>query len=148
MDLKKNLETAMREAMRTRNEPALRTIRMVMSAIKLAEVEKGNPLDEAGIIAVLQKEVKNRREAMSDAEKAGRADLVAASQSEIAILEQYLPAQLSDAELESLVRQTITEVQAASPADMGKVMKALMPKVSGRTSGDRINQAVRKILTG
>lgn len=146
METKQALETALRDAMRSKNDVALRTIRQVMSAIKMAEIEKGKPLDEAGIVSAIQKEVKSRRETIADAEKANRPDLASASQSEIAVLEKFLPAQLSEAELVELVKNAVTETQAASIADMGKVMKALMPKVQGRAPGDMVNQIVRKVL--
>ena len=148
MDLKQSLETALHDAMRSKNETVLRTIRMVMSTIKLSEIEKGKPLDEAGIVAVLQKEIKSRKESISDAEKANRSDLIDAAKGEIAILEGYLPEQMSDSELEILVKQAISEVGASTPAEMGKVMKVLLPKVQGRVPGDVISQMVRKSLAG
>lgn len=148
MELKQKLETALRDAMRSKNEVVLRTIRMVMSTVKLSEVEKGKPADEAAIISVIQKEIKNRRESISDAEKANRPDLIEAAKAEIAILDGYLPEQMSDAELEALVRQSIAEVGAAAPSDMGKVMKVLLPKVQGRVPGDVVSQMVRKLMAG
>jgi uncharacterized protein YqeY len=148
MDTKLALETALREAMRAKNDVALRTIRSVISAMKMAQIEKGKPLDESGISAILQKEVKSRRESIADAEKAGRPDLVDANKAEIVILEGFLPEQLSESELENLVRQAITDVQASSPTDMGKVMKILLPKVQGRVAGDLVSQCVRRLLAG
>jgi uncharacterized protein YqeY len=148
MDLRNSLELALRDAMRSKNEAVLRTIRMVLSTVKLSEVEKGKPLDEAGIITVLQKEIKSRRESISDAEKANRPDLIDAAKAEIVILEKYLPEQLTNEALEALVDEAIFETSASSPADMGKVMKALLPKVQGRVSGDVLSQMVRKMLAG
>ena len=138
----------MREAMRSRNEVALRTIRMVVSAIKFNEIEKGKPVDEAGVQAILQKEIKSRRESIADAQASSRADLVEANQAEIAILEAYLPKQLGPDELAALVREAVAETGASAPADMGKVMKAVMPKVQGRAPGDAVSAAVRKVLAG
>lgn len=148
METRQALETAMREAMRSRNEIALRTIRMVISAIKFTEIEKGKALDEAGVQAILQKEIKSRREAIADAEKAGRGDLVEAGRAEIGLLEAYLPQQLSENDLAELVKAAISETGANGPADMGKVMKTVMPKVQGRAPGDAVSAAVKKILTG
>lgn len=148
MELKAQLETALKEAMRSNNEVSRRTIRMVLSAAKLAEIDKGSALDEPALIAILQKEVKSRNEAINEAQKVNRNDLVEANQAEISVLETFLPKQLSLAELDEIVRQTIAEVQASSPTDMGKVMKALMPRLQGRVAGDLISQSVRKHLSG
>jgi len=148
METKQALETALREAMRSKDENSLRTIRMVVSSIKFAEIEKGAPLDEAGILGILQKEVKSRREAIADAEKAGRPDLVELGLAEIGILEKYLPKQMSEQELVELIQSAIHETGAQSAADMGKVMKVLMPKIQGRVSGDQVSRLVRSSLAG
>jgi hypothetical protein len=148
METRQALENALREAMRARNETVLRTIRMVMSSVKLSDIEKGKPLDEAGIQAVVQKEIKSRRESIAEAEKAGRPDLIANSQAEIAVLEAYLPKQMEESELHELVKAAAAETGAAGPGDMGKVMKAVMPKVQGRAPGDAVSAAVKKLLAG
>ena len=119
---------------------------MVLSAVKLAEIDKGQPLDESGIAAILQKEIKIRQEAVQDAEKANRPDLIAAAKAEQAVIDTFLPQQLSDAEIEVMVKEAIVETNAIGPADMGKVMKAVMPKTQGRAAGDKINQIVRRLL--
>ncbi len=121
-------------------------VRMVLSGIKLSEVEKGSRLDEAGVISAIQKEIKSRQEALNDAQKANRPDLAARSQAEIAFLETFLPRQLTADELAQIASETIAEVGATGPADMGKVMKAMMPKVQGRAAGDQVSQAVKKSL--
>ncbi len=146
MDTRQKLETALKDAMRSNDELRRQNIRMVMSAIKLNEVEKGTRLDEAGVIAAIQKELKSRQEALQDAQKANRPDLVERSKAEIAFLETFLPQQLTEEELASLARDAIAEVGAAGPADMGKVMKAIMPKVQGRATGNQVSEAVRKAL--
>lgn len=148
METKQALETALHDAMRSKNDVVLRTIRLVMSSIKMAEIDKGKTLDEPAILSILQKEVKSRKEAIADAEKAGRADLMAASNAEIAILENFLPKQMSEDELLDLVKGAILEAQAQSPSDMGKVMKILVPKIQGRVAGDVLSQTVRKLLVG
>lgn len=146
MSLITDLDNALKQAIRSGDEPRKRTIRMVLSNIHLAEVEKGAPLDEAGIQAILHKEVKSRRETIADAERARRPDLVAAAEQEIAILESFLPKAFSAEELEALARQVIAETGATSVKEMGQVMKALMPRLQGRASGEQASQAVRKLL--
>ena len=138
----------MREAMRSKDELSLRTIRMVVSSIKFNEIEKGKPLDDTEVVGVLQKEVKSRREAIADAEKAGRPDLVELGNAEIAVLGKFLPQQMNEQELKELALSAIDEVGAKSITDMGKVMKVLMPKIQGRVPGDQASQMVRSILTG
>jgi uncharacterized protein YqeY len=148
MDTKLLIETDMREAMRAKDALALRTLRMVISAIKFNEIEKGQPLSESDVTQVLQKEIKSRHETIADAEKAGRSDLIAAGQAEVALLEKYLPKQFSDEALTELVKAAIAEAGASVPADMGKVMKLLMPKVQGKAAGDKVSQKVRSLLAG
>ncbi len=146
MDTRQKLETSLKDAMRSGDELRKQNVRMIMSAIRFNEIEKGAPLDEAGVIAIVQKEVKSRQEALQDAQKANRPDLVERSNAEIAFLQTFLPQQMTEEELLDLARQTIAEVGAAGPADMGKVMKAITPKVQGRATGNQVSQAVRKSL--
>ncbi len=146
MPNKADLEAALKDAMRARDDQRKNTIRMVLSAVKFNEIEKGSPLDENGITAVFQKEIKSRREALADAQKANRPELVADAQAEIAILESFLPKALSAEELESLAKQAIAEVGASSQREMGAVMKVLMPRLHGKATGDQASQAVRKLL--
>lgn len=143
---KPELETRLHDAMRAGDELAKRTLRMVLAAWKLAEVDRGDPLDEAAALSLLQKEAKGRRETIADAEKAGRQDLVQAAQAELAFLESFLPQPLSERELEDLVLKAIREVGASSPDQMGLVMKALIPTVQGRADGKALSQAVRNLL--
>lgn len=146
MDTREKLETALKDAMRSGNEMRKQNVRMVMSAIKLNEVEKGARLDDTAVVAIVQKELKSRQEALADAQKANRADLAEHARAEIAFLETFLPKQLSEEELSGLVSEAIAETGASAPTDMGKVMKALMPKIQGRATGDQVSQAVRKQL--
>jgi hypothetical protein len=146
MTLSEQLQAALKDAMRVGDELTKRTLRMVISAIRLNEVEKGGKLDDAGVIAVLQKEVKSRHESIADAQKANRPDLEAESRAEIEVLEKFLPKAFSESELEVLVREAIAETGAASQKDMGKVMKALMPRLQGRATGDQTSQMVRRLL--
>jgi len=143
---KAQLETALKEALRSGDDLRKNTIRMVLSAIKLVEIDKGAPLDETGIALILQKEVKSRRESIADAQRANRLDLIATSEAEISILEGFLPKPLTSDELDALVRQAIQETGATSLREMGQVMKVLMPRLQGRLGGDQVSQAVRKLL--
>jgi len=146
MELKTQLENALREALRSGNNVRKQTIRMALSAIKFIEIEKGKPVDEAGISAILQKEIKSRRETIRDAEKAHRADLVESNKAEIDVLESFLPKQFSEPEIQALVETAISETRANGMADMGKVMKVLVPRLQGRAPGDRVSQIVRQML--
>lgn len=146
MDKKAQIESALKDAMRAGDEVKKRTLRLAISSIRFVEVEKGRPLDDDGVTAILQKEVKTRQEAIDEAQSANRADLVEKLTAEIAVLESYLPEQLSGDELEALARQAISETGAQSAADMGKVMKNLMPRLRGRATGDQASQVVRKLL--
>jgi uncharacterized protein len=143
---KAQLESALKESLRAGDEPRKNTLRMVLSAIKLAEIEKGGPLDETGIDSILQKEVKSRRESIADAQRANRPDLVAADEAEIAILESFLPKAMPSEELDLLARQAVQEAGASSVREMKQVMQILLPRLQGRASGDQASQAVRKLL--
>jgi len=146
MTNKAQIENDIKEAMRARDELRKRTLRMVLSAIKLAEVDKGGPLDGNEVMGILQKEVKSRNESIADAERAGRPELASATQDEIAILEGYLPKPFTSAELEALARQAIAEAGASSVREMGQVMKILVPRLEGRATGAEASQVVRTLL--
>jgi hypothetical protein len=153
MTIKNQLNDSMKDAMKSGDEVRKRTVRMVLAAVKQAEVDKqSNPadkraeLDEMTIMNLIQKEVKNRREAVEEARKANRADLIEANEAEIAVLEAFLPKAMPDDELKAIVQAAIAETGAASPADMGKVMKIVMGKVAGRAPNDKISGTVRELL--
>lgn len=137
----------MKEAMKSGDDLRKRTIRMVLAAIKQVEVDKRTELDEMAINGLIQKEVKNRREALEEAKKANRDDLVAGNEAEIKVLEEFLPKAMDANELRALVQAAIAETGAAAPSDMGKVMKVVMPKVAGRAPNDAISAAVKELLT-
>ena len=147
MDIKTRLNESLKSAMKANDEVAKRTTRMALAAIKQSEVDKQKPMDEASMIALLQKEIKNRREAIQEAKKAERPDLIADNEAEIKVLEAFLPEAMSADELRTLAQAAISETGAASPADMGKVMKVLMAKVAGRAPGDQISAVVKELLT-
>jgi len=147
MDTKTQLNESMKDAMKTGDEVRKRTVRMVLAAVKQVEVDKRATLDDMAVIALIQKEIKNRREALEEAKKANRADLVEANEKEIKVLEAFLPEAMSAEELRSLVQAAIAETGASSPSDMGRVMKVVMGKVAGRAAGDRVSAAVKELLT-
>ena len=124
------------------------TVRMALAAIKQAEVDKRTELDELAVIALLQKEIKNRKEAIEEAKTAGRDDLIGDNEAEIAVLEKFLPEAMSADELREVVSAAIAEAGAASMADMGKVMKIALEKVAGRASGGEVSAIVREQLAG
>lgn len=147
METQKQIKSDFQDALRSSNEIGKRTLRMVLSSIKLAEIEKGEQLQDTEVLAILRKEIKSRRESIADAERAERPDIAAEAQSEIKILETYLPKSLSDDELEALAKEVIADVEASSLKEIGKVMKNLMPRVQGRADGARVSQVVRDLLT-
>lgn len=140
------IEGELHTAMRSGDEMRKRTLRMILAAVQLAEVEKRGALDGPGMTAVLHKEVKARREAIADADKAGRADLVEAASAELRLLESFLPAPLSAQDLEGIVREAIAQTGAAGPQDMGKVMKEALARVEGRADGKTVSAVVRSLL--
>ncbi len=146
MDFRKKLQGYLFMAMKSGDNTHKWVVRMLKSAIQLAEVSKGQPLTEEEFLGVVQKEIKTRNEALADAEKADRQDLIDAAKAEIELLKRYLPAQLNDEELTEIVRQTITDVSATSVKDMGRVMKALLPKLQGRASNSAASQIVKSEL--
>ncbi|MEK6589027.1 MAG: GatB/YqeY domain-containing protein [Chloroflexota bacterium] len=146
MVTKEDLEARLHSAMRSGDAVAKRSIRMVLSAWKLAEVERGGPLAEADALSLLQKEAKGRRETIADAERAGRKDLLEAAQAELAFIEAFLPQPLTAQELQGLAQVAIQEAGASGPEQMGMVMKVLMPKVQGRAGGKEVSQVVRNLL--
>lgn len=146
MSLKDRLLQDMKAAMKEREagKTRLAVIRMVRSAIKNREIELGRELADPEVLEVLTREVKIRRESLPDYERSGREELVAQLKEEIAVLMAYLPEQLSEAEIEALVREAIAQTAASGPRDLGKVMKEVMPKTKGRAEGKVVNQIVRR----
>lgn len=146
MNLKNQLETALKDAMRAQDDLRKRTLRMALAAIHLAEIESKQDMDDQAVMAALQKEVKSRQEAIEEAGKANRPELAAAAQAEIGVLQSFLPQPFSAAELEELVREAIAEAGATSAREMGQVMKILMPRLQGRATGGEANQVLRRLL--
>ncbi len=146
MDIKTQLTESMKDAMKSGDKTRTAVTRMALAAIKQAEVDKRVALDDAAVVALLQKEVKNRREAIADAQKANRADLIEANEAEIKILETFLPKAMPAEELRALIQAAIAETGATGPADIGKVMKAVMPKVAGRAPNDMVSATAKELL--
>ena len=144
--LRDKIAEDMREAMKAREQARVSTLRMLMSAVKNAEVERGHPLDDDEVIDVAAKEAKRRKESIGAFKQGGREDLVAKESAELSVLEAYLPAGLSEEELAALVDEAIAETGASSPKQMGEVMKALMPKIRGRAEGGVVSALVKQRL--
>ncbi len=138
----------MKEAMKAKNEPALRSLRAIKAEIIKAKTEPGanGQITEEGETKLLQKMVKQRRDALEIYNQQSRTDLAQKEQEEISVIEQFLPAQLDDAALRSELQGIIAEVGAASPADMGKVMGVATKKLAGRADGKAISAAVKELL--
>lgn len=134
------------EAMRAGDALRKETLRFLRSAIKSAQIDKRAPLTEEEIWEIIKRQVKQRRESIEQFRRGNREDLAVKEEAELAIIESYLPAQLSRQEIEALARQVIAEVGAAGPRDMGKVMGKLMPQVKGRADGRLVNEVVRELL--
>lgn len=148
MSLKEKLVADMKERMKAKDAPALDCIRMVLAAIKNKELDKRAELADADVMAVLQTLAKQRQESIDMYRQGNRPELAAKEETELKLIQSYLPQQLDDGELAKLVAEAIAETGAAKPADMGKVMKALAPKVAGRADGRRVSDAVKKTLAG
>jgi uncharacterized protein YqeY len=148
MGLKEQIQGDMKKAAKERNSLALSALRMALAAIKNKEIEARGEIGEDLVRKVLATMVKQRRESIDLYHRGGRTDLAEKEAAEIAVLEAYLPKALSDAEVESLAREAIGVTGAKSPADMGRVMKELMPKVAGRADGKTVNEIVRRLLAG
>ena len=146
MTIKNQLNDSMKDAMKSGDEVRKRTVRMALASIKQAEVDKRVELDDLAVTNLLQKEVKNRREALEEAKKANRADLVSANEAEIRVLEAFLPKAMPAEDLRAIVQAAIAESGAAGPGDMGKVMKLVMPRVAGKAPNDMVSAAVRELL--
>ena len=144
--LKEKLMQDFKEAMKEKNEIKKNTIMMVRSAILQVEKDTQKELSENEIIEIISKELKKRKESVSDIEKSGRTDLLENINEEIAIIKAYLPEELSKEEIEQIVVETITEVGATTMKEMGKVMQAVKPKVAGRADNKLVNEIVRAKL--
>lgn len=148
MGLLDQLNEDLKEAMRAQDQMRKDTIRLVKTAIRNAEVERGRALEEGEILEIIAKQVKLRREALADFQRGGRHDLVRQYEGEVAILETYLPRQMSREEVVQAAREVIAELGAEGPKAMGPVMRELMQRLRGRADGKLVNEVVKELLTG
>lgn len=147
MNIQEQLMADLKTALQAHDELTKSTIRMALAALKNARVDKRADLTPAEMASVIQKQIKQRQDSISEYRRGGRQDLADQEAAEITILERYLPKMLERAEIEALVRQIIAETGASSPQSMGVVMKALMPHVQGRADGRLVSSIVKELLT-
>lgn len=148
MSLKQRINDDMKAAMRARESERLGTIRLLLAAIKQREVDERIELDDTAVLAVVEKLIKQRKDSISQFEQAGRTDLVDKESAELAVLQVYMPAALSDAEVAAEVAKAVSESGAAGPQDMGKVMALLKPRLAGRADMSAVSAQVKAALTG
>lgn len=146
MSLKERLQEDLKSSMKNKDTVKKSVITLIRAGIKQYEVDNRTELDDEGIITIISKQLKQRNDSLAEFEKAGREDLIEETKSEIQVLEEYLPQQLSEEELEQIVIETIAEVGATSMKDMGKIMSTIKPKTAGRADGRKINELVKKNL--
>lgn len=144
--LKDQIQNDLADAMRNKQEIRKSALRMLIAAIKNTEIEARKPLDDAGVVTVIQKQVKQRRESIVEFQKGNRQDLVEKESAEAAVLETYLPEQADPAEIEAAARKLIAETGASGPRDLGKVMPALTKQFAGRADGRAISDIVKGLL--
>jgi hypothetical protein len=140
------IKTDMKAAMKAREKERVQTLRMLISSLNNAKIERGDDLDEDDVIDVLSTEAKKRREAADSYEDGGRDELADKEKTELAVIQEYLPQQLTDQEAAAMVDEVIAAVGAESKADIGKVMGAIMPKIKGRYQGSKIKDIVLEKL--
>jgi len=146
MSLKQQINDQIKQAMKAGDKARVKILRMLTAAIKQKEIDERCELDDAGVLAIIDKQVKQRRESIEQYRAGDRADLADAEQAEIDVLTEFLPEPLDDSELAGLIDQAIADTGAASMADMGKVMGRLKPKVQGRADMKQVSAAVRAKL--
>ncbi|WP_147653336.1 GatB/YqeY domain-containing protein [Vulcaniibacterium gelatinicum] len=148
MTLKQQLTEDMKAAMKAGEKDRLGVIRLINAAIKQKEVDERIQLDDAAVLGVLEKMVKQRKDSIAQYEAAGREDLAAAERFELGVIQGYLPAQLGEAELQAAVEAAIAQTGAAAPADMGKVMGVLKAQLAGRADMGQVSALVKRRLAG
>lgn len=147
MSLLERLNNDMKQAMKSKDKDKLTVIRMIKASLQNEAIKLGNELSEEQELTVLSREMKQRKDSLHEFDKAGRPDLVEKLRQELEVVELYMPEQLSEEEVESIVRETIAETGASSKAEMGKVMSAIMPKVKGKADGSLVNKLVQQHLS-
>jgi len=144
--LQERIQADLTEAMRAKDEVRKSSLRMLIAAIKNAQIEARKELDDGGVLAMVQKQVKQRRESVAEFRKGNREDLVAIEEAEIVVLSAYLPAQVSREEIVAAAQKIVAETGASGPRDMGKVMPALTKQFGASADGRTISEVVREIL--
>ena len=144
--LQERIRADLLEAMRAKDEVRKSSLRMLIAAVKNAQIEARKELDDGGVLAMVQKQVKQRRESVAEFRKGNREDLVAIEEAEIEVLSAYLPAQVSRAEIVAAAQKVVAETGASGPRDMGKVMPALTKQFGASADGRTISEVVREIL--
>jgi uncharacterized protein YqeY len=147
MSLKEQITEDMKNAMRAKDTGRLGTIRLLLAAMKQKEVDERVELDDAAVIAIVEKLIKQRKDSISQFQAAGRDDLVAIENAELVVLQAYMPAQMSEAEVAALVAEAVAQVGAAGPQDMGKVMGIVKPKLAGKADMGVVSAQVKAALT-
>jgi len=146
MGLKETMESDLKDALRNRDEPRKTTLRLALAAIRNAEIDKQRELEESELLGIVAKEAKQRRESAEQFAAGGREDLVAREKRELEILLEYLPAQLTEQEIEARAREVIREVSASGRGQMGDVMRILMPEMKGKADGQKVGEIVKELL--
>ncbi|MBD2861739.1 MULTISPECIES: GatB/YqeY domain-containing protein [Paenibacillus] len=147
MSLSEQLNEDMKRAMKNQDKFSLSVIRMIRSAIKNVEIDQKKTLDDNEVLDILNREIKQRKDSLQEFEKAGRDDLAETLKKELEVIAVYMPEQLTEEEIKTVVSQTIQETGVSSKAELGKLMSALMPKVKGRADGRLVNQIVQQLLS-
>ena len=148
MPLREQLNEDIKTAMKAREQDRLATLRLMLSSVKQREVDERITLDDGGVIAVIEKMLKQRKESIAQYDKAGRQDLADKERFEISVLEGYMPQPLSQAEIETIVAEALASTGARSAADMGKVMGVVKPRLAGRADMGRVSALVKAKLAG
>jgi uncharacterized protein YqeY len=147
MSLNKKIIDDFKDAMKAKDAARLSSLRMLKAALKYLQVEKGRELDDSEVQAVISSLIRKGKEAAEEFKKGNRTDLAQKEEAELAIFYEYLPEQLQPDEIERILQETIAELSANSPSDLGKVMKAAMPKMAGKAQGKGVNEIARKLLS-
>lgn len=146
MSLKTQIAEDMKSAMRAKDAPRLAAIRLLMAGIKQREVDERIELDDAGVVAIVEKQIKQRRDSIAQYEAGGRPELAAAERFEMDVLGAYLPARLSDAEIEAIISAAVVSTGASGAKDMGKVMAAVKPQLTGRADMAAVSARIKAAL--
>jgi uncharacterized protein YqeY len=147
MSLISKIQADMRSGMKSKNADLVSTIRLLLAAIKQQEIDKREQLTDSDVLTIVEKLVKQRRESIQIYTEAGRNDLASKESAELEILTTYLPKQLSDEEVELIIQETLSSLDAREPKDMGKVMAALKTQLSGKADLSRVSTRVRELLS-